>query len=241
MGVVWSFLRRFIPLMNNRGGGRDKTWTHATLTLYSGADCGTYASHQTVELGGCIPYSDGSPDYVMWKMADMVLTRYDYGTDATCADENLNEGNEDTWTMADKEAETKCMASDSDSYMITKPWGKVTIKEFAADDACTEANESVVGEDVPIDECHNPEGTSTYQIFEWRGDGINVIDFLLQHDMAEVTKNIEKRVVFLRFFIFYLLGCWKDFMIDFWLILGRSWDRKSTKNQSKINHKSDQN
>ena len=79
--------------------------------------------------------------------------------------------------MADKEAETKCMAADADSYMITKPWSKVTIKEFAADDACTEANESVIGEDVPVGECHNPEGTSTYQIFEWRGDGINVIDF----------------------------------------------------------------
>ena len=45
--------------------------------------------------------------------------------------------------------------------------------------------------------------------------GISFIDFLLQHDMAEVAKNIEKIYGFLMFFTFWLLGCWNDFMIDF--------------------------
>ena len=71
--------------------------------------------------------------------------------------------------------------------------------------------------------------------------GISFIDFLLQHDMAEVAKNIEKNQWFLTFFTFLLLGCWNDFMIDFLLIWERFWGRKSTNNRSKINQKSDQN
>ena len=187
MGTVWSwFVATFIPWMDK--SGHDKAWTHATLTLYSGADCGTYASHQTVELGECIPYTEGSSDYVKWtfEMDDMILTRHDYGPDDTCAEENLNEGNEATWTMADRDADTKCMADNSDSYMVTKPWGKVSIMEWADDAACTEGTtETTLAEDVPLDECHNPEGTSTYQIFEWRGDGINVIDFSGAADCPE--------------------------------------------------------
>ena len=40
--------------------------------------------------------------------------------------------------------------------------------------------------------------------------GTSFIDFLLQHDMAEVAKNIEKQIVFEDFSIF---GCWVVGMI----------------------------
>ena len=39
----------------------------------------------------------------------------------------------------------------------------------------------------------------------------------------------------INFFVFWLLCCWLDFLIDFWLIFGRFWARKSIKNRSKIN------
>ena len=70
--------------------------------------------------------------------------------------------------------------------------------------------------------------------------GISFIDFLIQHDVAEVAKNIEKTNGFLSFFTFWLLGCWNDFMVDFWLILDGFWDRKSIKDRSKIDQKSNQ-
>ena len=49
----------------------------------------------------------------------------------------------------------------------------------------------------------------------WKDVGSIFIDFLLQHDMAEVAKNIKTNNAFLMFFTFWLLGCWNDFMIDF--------------------------
>ena len=42
------------------------------------------------------------------------------------------------------------------------------------------------------------------------------IDFLLQHSMAEVAKIVNSFYVFYRFLIFWLLGFWVDFGIDFW-------------------------
>ena len=45
---------------------------------------------------------------------------------------------------------------------------------------------------------------------------------------------------FLMFFNFWLLCCWDDLLIDFWLIFDRFGGRKSTKNRSKIDQKSDQ-
>ena len=50
---------------------------------------------------------------------------------------------------------------------------------------------------------------------------------------ASITK-------FSGFSIPWLLCCWVDFLIHFWLIFGGCGCRKSTKNQPKINPKSDQ-
>merc|ERR1711939_222818 len=48
----------------------------------------------TMELGVCMPASEGSPDYVMWDVAkDMGLQRFDYATDSTCAEGSSLEGN----------------------------------------------------------------------------------------------------------------------------------------------------
>ena len=51
------------------------------------------------------------------------------------------------------------------------------------------------------------------------------------------SKNLKKPIVFLMFFNFWLLCCWDGLLIDFWLIFGRFWGRKSTKNRLKINQK----
>ena len=42
----------------------------------------------------------------------------------------------------------------------------------------------------------------------------------------------------IHFFDFWLLCCWDDFRIDFWLIFGRFGGRKSSKNRPKIDQKS---
>ena len=41
------------------------------------------------------------------------------------------------------------------------------------------------------------------------------IDFLLPHSMAEVAKIVDSFYVFYRFLIFWQLGSWVDFGIDF--------------------------
>ena len=41
------------------------------------------------------------------------------------------------------------------------------------------------------------------------------IDFLPQHGMAEVAKIVDSSMFFYRFLIFWLLGFWVDFGIDF--------------------------
>ena len=47
--------------------------------------------------------------------------------------------------------------------------------------------------------------------------------------MAELAKNIVKHIMFLRFLLFWLLGCWVDFLIDLLLIWVGFGSRKSTK------------
>ena len=44
--------------------------------------------------------------------------------------------------------------------------------------------------------------------------GTSFIEFLLQHDIAEVATNIQKRNDFLRFFRFLVLGLLEEFMIN---------------------------
>ena len=63
------------------------------------------------------------------------------------------------------------------------------------------------------------------------------IDFLLQHDMAEVSKIIEKTNGFLMFLKFWLLCCSDDLLIDLCWIFDRFGGRKSIKNLSKIDQK----
>ena len=41
------------------------------------------------------------------------------------------------------------------------------------------------------------------------------IDFLLKHGMAEVAKIVDSCIFFYRFLIFWQLGSWVDFGIDF--------------------------
>ena len=41
------------------------------------------------------------------------------------------------------------------------------------------------------------------------------VDFLLQHGMAEVAKIVDSSRFFYRFLIFWLLGSWVDFGVDF--------------------------
>ena len=43
----------------------------------------------------------------------------------------------------------------------------------------------------------------------------------------------------INFFVFWLLWCWVDFLIEFWLIFGRFGRRKSMKIRSKIHPKGD--
>ena len=65
------------------------------------------------------------------------------------------------------------------------------------------------------------------------------VDFLSQHDMAEVTKSKQKQTA-LTFLDFWLLCCWGDLLIDVCLLFGPFWGRTSTNNQSK-SIKGDQN
>ena len=44
--------------------------------------------------------------------------------------------------------------------------------------------------------------------------GTSFIDFLLQHDMAEVAKTLKNQMCFLAFFNFWLLSCWDDLLVD---------------------------
>ena len=41
------------------------------------------------------------------------------------------------------------------------------------------------------------------------------IDFLPQHGMAEVAKIVNSCMLFVVFLIFWLLGSWVDFGVDF--------------------------
>ena len=64
------------------------------------------------------------------------------------------------------------------------------------------------------------------------------IKFSIQRNMAEVPK-VQYVCHFWHFFDF-LLCCLNDWLIDFWLIFDRFGARKSSKNLSKMDQKSDQ-
>ena len=68
------------------------------------------------------------------------------------------------------------------------------------------------------------------------------IDFGPQHPKGEVAKIYKKRrtiAKFRGFSIPWLLCCWVDPLIDFWLIFGGCGSRKLIKNQPKSHPKSD--
>merc|ERR1711918_65711 len=100
------------------------------------------------------------------------LTMWFYGNDDACTEGNHYDANGETWTLADKDAETKCMQGDSDYYMVTNAMKGAKITTYT-NDACTEGEVEVV--DADYGECI--EGDSTVTSLEWRGDGINIIDY----------------------------------------------------------------
>ena len=68
------------------------------------------------------------------------------------------------------------------------------------------------------------------------------IDFWPQHpkgEVAQIYKQLRTNAKFNGFSIPWLLCCWVDLLIDFWLIFGGCGGRKPTKNQPKSHPKSD--
>ena len=160
-------------------GGKDKKakWGDATITEFVGSttcDTVAYYSHQSVELDKCVPYSDGSPDYVIWGKTENGLERYYFGADATCDEANKNEGSTQTWEIPDKDAETMCTVDGSNSYMVTMTRESFSVTTYT-DDSCETEIEEIEDRD-DLGECLELDGGFVYK-YEWRGDAVVKYDY----------------------------------------------------------------